>query len=167
LGCKERNGTVYLGGGSGESTRSNLLGRWGEGTEVYREIRFSADGSATVIFNGPKGPFEVPAEYKCPDVGLLEIHYRPTEQQRQLYADAVRALPSARTRNAGRSANPPHVYSLADLPPELPDVARYEVDLPGQKYHNLRLRVCTTERADARQELFSLKEIWKKPDRDK
>jgi hypothetical protein len=163
-GCKERNGTLYMGGGSGADTQRNIAGAWGEGTEVYRKIHFAADGTATITFNGTNGPFEVPAEYKCLDVGLLEIKYLATDEQRRQYAEAVRVLPSAQVRNAGRTANPPFVYALADLPPELPKVAQYEIDLPGQKYYNERLRVCTTDRADMRQELFSLKRLRQKTD---
>jgi hypothetical protein len=149
VACKERNGTVYIGGGDGSTSESALIGSWGKGTGVYRRIDFRGDHTATVTFKGPEGLFEVTAEWKCPDIGLLEMHYTATEPQRQRYARAVRAQPPS------------------DLPLELPGVGQYEFGLPGKKYYTEELQVRTTGPKEAQKLLFTLKGLWKPEDKAK
>jgi hypothetical protein len=149
FGCRQRNGTVYIGGGDGQSSESSLVGSWGKGPGVYRRIDFRADHTATVTFKGKEGLFEVDAAWKCPDIGLLEIQYKATELQQKWYTEAVQAQPPG------------------DLPTVLPNVAQYEFDLPGQKYNTEELRVRTTGPPATQKVLFTLKGLWKPEDKAK
>jgi hypothetical protein len=146
VACKQRNGTIYIGGGDGSTSERSLIGSWGKGPGVYRRIDFRDDHTATVTFKDPEGLFEVAAEWKCPDIGLLEICYKVTQPQRTRYAGAVRA------------------QKPTDLPPELPDVGQYEFDLPGKKHYTEELRVRTTGPLADQKVLFMLKGLWKPED---
>jgi hypothetical protein len=103
LGC----GTVYI-EEELEARVFNLGGTWVSDRATQLHQSFSLDrgtGTATFGFRDEAGAFDVPAAYALTKKGVSEgefdLVYRPTEDQRRRYTEAVRAYNSGEKAGAG------------------------------------------------------------------